>query len=171
MTEEEIRVRSVYLFMACSRAIEAFTDQLAATFPSAPLSSRLLLEKSVRRELAMLVRYWASRQIWQRLDAQEADAKAINIALLRLFTDGFKLPKDGSGLRYAELSTRDQECGELSRRIAGALGTEHQPLLAELERSITLWNKAVTTHTIDALGVPMEHLKVRVKAWAEGTPG
>ena len=170
MTEEETRVRSVYLFLACSQAIDQFKDRLVATFETSPLSSKLLLEKLLRRELGLLFRYWTTRQIWERLDANEADAKNLNLALLRLFTDAFKLPKDGSGLRYAELSTLAEEAQELSHRITNALGMEHRPLLTELQGAILPCRDAVTKYTVEALDLPVSQLTASIKEWAEPAP-
>ena len=171
MTQEEIRVRSAYLFLACSQAVEQFTDRLAATLSSPPLSVQPTLQKSLRRELGLLFRYWATRQIWQRLESSDADARSLNLALLRLFTDAFRLPRDGSGLRYAELSTLTEELRELSHRITNALGMEHQPLLAELEAGILPWRDAVTTYTTDALQLSLEELSAKVKGWTGEGPG
>ena len=171
MTDEETRIRSVYLFLACSQAIDQFKDRLVATFDAVPLSSKVLIEKLLRRELGMLFRYWATRQIWDRLDANEADAKNLNLALLRLFTDAFKLPKDGSGLRYAELSTLAEEAQELSHRITNALGLEHRPLLTELQGAILPCRDAVTKYTVEALDLPVSQLTVSIKEWAEQAPG
>src|SRR6185295_15941804 len=106
------------------------------------------IEKSLTRELGMLFRYWITRQIWERLEAREEDAKQLNLAVLRLFTNGFKLPKDGSGLRYAELSSPAEEVRELGHRITNALGMEHAPLLAELQGSILTWRQAIVQHTV-----------------------
>lgn len=167
MTEEEIRVRSIYLFLVCSQAVEQFKDRLAASLPSPPLSSKLLTERLLRRELGLLFRYWTTREIWQRLEADEADAKHLNLALLRLFTNDFKLPKDGSGLRYAELSTPAEEAQELSQRVTTALGVEHQPLLAELQGGLLSWRSAVLKYTADALERPLDELTASIKAWAE----
>ena len=72
MTAEEIRLRSVFLFLACSQAVEQFKGQLSATFPTKPLSADVVLDKLLRKELSMLVRYWATRQIWGQLEAQES---------------------------------------------------------------------------------------------------
>ena len=114
----------------------------------------------------MLFRYWTTRQIWERLDSEEADAKALNLALLRLFTNHFRLPRDGSGLRYVELSNVDEETLELSRRITTALGMEHPPLLAELRVVIFPWREAVRQYTTEAIELPIDRLASRVKEWA-----
>ena len=170
MTDEEIRVRSVYLFLACSQAVEQFKDQLAATFPTPPLSSKLLLDKLLRRELGLLFRYWTTRKIWERLEANEADAKSLNLALLRLFTDGLKLPKDGSGLRYAELSTPIEEVHELSHRMTNALGVEHPPLLTELQEGLFLWRDTVLQHTANAIELPLTELTASIQRWTARAP-
>ena len=170
MTEDEIRIRSLYLFFACSQAVHQCKQQLTATFKDVPLSGNLLIDRTLTRELGMLFRYWITRQIWQQLDASEADAKQLNLAVLRLFTNGFRLPKDGSGLRYAELSSPAEEVRELGHRVTNALGMEHAPLLAEMQGSILVWRQAVTQRTTEALQQPVERLAASVKAWAASAP-
>ena len=167
MTPEEIHIRSQYLFLACARAVDQLTARLAATFPSPPPAVGPLLEKSLKRELGLLFRFWASQQIWERLDASEADAKRLNLALLRLFTGAFRLPQDGSGLRYAELLSLGDEVHELSRRITAALGVSHQPLLGELQGAILPWRDAVNQYTTDALELPLDQLSASVKEFGE----
>ena len=171
MSPEELRVRSLYLFLACSQAIEQLKDRLMATVPSSPPPVKALLEKSLKRELALLFRYWATRQIWKRLEARESDAKNLNLALLRLFFEGFRLPKDGSGLRYAELSTLSEETRELSHRLVSAVGVEHAPWLKELEGAMLPLRDMVLQHTVEALELPLDQLSSSVKAWAERAPG
>ena len=166
MTQEEIKVRSVYLFLACSQAIEQFTARLAATIsPPDPLR-KSSVERSLRRELALLFRYWASQQIWERLESREADAKNLNLALLRLFTDTL-LPRDGSGKRYAELSSMTEELVELRRRITETLGIADTALLTELENAILPWRDAITQYTTDALETPLAQLAASVQALVE----
>lgn len=164
MSPEEIRIRSLYLFHACSRTIDQVTARLVAAYTSPPPSAQPAVEKSLKRELGLLVRYWAAQQIWERLDASEADAQQLNLSLLRLFTDAFRLPRDGSGLRYAELSTLAEEIQELGRRITTALSVSHRPLLVELEAAMLPCRDAVTTHTTNALQEPLERLLASVKA-------
>ena len=171
MSPEEIRLRSLYLFLACSQAIEQLKDRLIATLPPPPTSTKPLMEKSIKRELGLLFRYWATRQIWRRLEANEQDAKNLNLALLRLFFEGFRMPKDGSGMRYAELSTLSDELRELSHRITNALGAEYLPLLRELEAALLPWRDAVFQYTVDALELPLEQLSLSIKGWAERSPG
>lgn len=167
MTPEETRIRSVYLFLACSQAVEQFKDRLVGTFEAPTLSSKLVLEKLLRRELGLLFRYWATRQIWERLESAEADAKNLNLALLRLFTDAFKLPKDGSGLRYAELSTLVEEAQELSHRITNGLGMEYRPMLVELQGAILPCRDAVTKYTVEALELPVSQLTTSINEWTK----
>lgn len=169
MTAEEVRLRALYLFLACSHAIETFAQHLIATFPNPTMSSRLMLDRSLRRELGILFRYWTTRQIWNALDADEASAKSLNLALLRLFTEAFHLPRDGTGLRYAELSDAAEEAREISQRVTGALGMEHAPLLAELHGGLPSWRDTVIRQTRDALGLPLPDINEAVKRWASGT--
>ena len=166
-SREEIRLRATYLFLACSRVIEQLKEDLAAYLPSPALRLKRLLERPLRRELGLLVRYWTTRQIWQRWEANEADAKQLNLVLLRLFTEEFKLPKDGTGLRYAELSTLEEEARELGRRMTNAFEVEHQPLLRELYQRLLPCRDAVLRYTVEALQLPLEQLQSRVSAWME----
>lgn len=168
MIQEEIRLRATYLFLACSRAIEQLKESLATHLPSPALRLKPLLEKPLRRELGLLVRYWTTRHIWQQWEANEAEAKQLNLVLLRLFTEEFKLPKDGTGLRYAELSTLDEELRELSRRITDAIEIEHQPLLGELQQGLSPCREAVLRHTVEALQLPLDQLQSRISAWTAG---
>ncbi len=170
MTQEDIRVRSLYLLLVSSRAVEEFKNHLAATFPAQPLSARLQLDRAIWRELGMLFRYWITRQVWDLLEDHEEDAKALNVALLRLFTENFRLPRDGSGLRYAELSTPAEEVQELMQRLTNALEMTHQPMLEALQGGILSWRDAIARHTIEALQWPIEELAVKIKEWAEQIP-
>ena len=167
MTDDEIRIRSTYLFLACSQAIERFAVRLSSTLPEPPSAVKPLWEKSLKKELGLLFRYWTTRQIWEHLEGEEAAAKALNLALLRLFTDAFRLPKDGSGLRYAEFSTLAEEVQELGHRITNDLGLQHPPLLAELRTATLPWRDAVAAYTADALERPLDQLAANVKAWVE----
>ncbi len=170
MTQEEIRIRSVYLFLACSRGIEQAVDRLMTTFPDSPPSSRPVLDKTLKREVGLLFRYWTTRHIWEQLEANEEDAKQLNLALLRLFTETFRLAKDGSGMRYAELSSPHEEIQELRQRITNALGVAPSLFANELEMEIVPWRDTVIRYTVDAVHSPLELLTVQVKAWAQRTP-
>ena len=118
----------------------------------------------------MLFRYWMTRRIWEQLEASEGDAKHLNLALLRLFTNAFKLPRDGSGLRYASLLTLAEELQELCHRITNTLGLEHHALLAELQGGIMPWREAVAKCTTEGLELPLASLSSKVKALAEQAP-
>ncbi len=171
MTPDEIRVRSTYLYLACAQAVDQVAGRLASTLPpSTPPASGALL-RSLRRELGLLFRYWTTRQIWRQLEAEEVDAKDMNVALLRLFVDGFKLPRDGSGLKYAELSTAADELHELSHRITNAIGQERRELLAELPGVILPWRDAIATYTSEAVALPLDQITGRVRELAGRLPG
>ena len=168
MVPEELRVRSLYIFLSCSRAIEEASGRVRAAVPDSLSSVQPALDKTLKKELALLFRYWATRRIWERLGSDELGAKELNLALLRLFFEGFKLPKDGSGMRYAELSTVSEEIRELAHRVAHALGGEHPPLLEELERAILPWRDAVLQCTAEALSRSTEDLSSAIAAWGSG---
>lgn len=171
MTEEEIRVRSIYLYLSCSQDVERYVTQVVAALPTPLPSPRILLEQVVRRELGLLIRYWIARQVWQRLDANEADAKLLNLSLLRLFIEGLRLPRDGSGLRYAELSSLADETRELHHRMVNALGVDAPSLLTTLQQSVGAWRQTTWQATAEALERPVEQLTDRVKAWAQRPTG
>ena len=124
----------------------------------------------MKRELGLLCRYWATRIIWERLASNESDAKSFNVALLRLFTEAFKLPRDGSGLRYAELSTSGEEVQELAHRLTDALGIVHEPLLGDLAARLPSWRTSIVQQTIQALDLPLNDVETRMKAWAGRMP-
>jgi hypothetical protein len=169
MTDEEIKIRSVYLFLACSQAVEQLASALIAAEAGGSAPIKPSTEAGIRKELGLLFRYWTTRQIWERLEADEASAKKLNLSLLRLFTSAFRLPRDGSGLRYAELSTADDEVQELRRRLAGAVGTGRPRLFDALDASIISWRDAVSRYTLEALEHPLPQLTASVKEWAART--
>jgi hypothetical protein len=170
MTQEEVRTRALYLFLACSQVVDQLKEELLGKLPVAGSALRPMTVQIVRRELGLLFRYWATRQIWQRLEAYEADAKALNLALLRLFTEGLKLPRDGSGLKYASISNLADAVRELSQRLHHGLGQEYPQLLSHLQAGILTWHDVVKRHTDEALEWPLEQLAARVKSWAERPP-
>ena len=167
MTPDELPTRSTYLFLSCAQAAEQFAGTLAATYPTPPLSTKALLDRVLRREMGLLVRYWVTRRIWEQLEDDEANAKALNLSLLRQFTSTFGLPKDGSGLRYAELSSLTDELGELAHRITTALGMSYRPLLDLLQQSIASWQETILQRTNEAVELPLDQLAPRVRTWLE----
>lgn len=167
MTRDEIEVRSSYLLLACSQAIEHLHDHLVAVLPSSVVPSNPLLQRTLRRELGLIFRYWVTKQIWDRAELVEADARQLNLVLLRLFTEAFHLPRDGSGLRYAELSSFEEEARELSRRIVHAAPGAPQSFLAELRGALSRCQETVRRQTADALDLPTGRLTASVTAWME----
>ena len=171
MTENEIRIRSLYLFLACSQAIDRCKERLACFLPATTPSIEPLFEKLVKRELGLLFRYWATQRIWKALETNEEDAKNFNLAVLRQFFDGLRLPKDGSGLRYAELLTLPEQVTELSRRVDYSLSHINvETLLKELQQELPAWHASVMNYTEEALSLPMDRLAGAIKTWAERTP-
>ena len=63
MTDEEIRVRSLYLFLGCQQTIEQCTHRFLESLP-APSEVQLPVDKMMKRELGLLFRYWATQHIW-----------------------------------------------------------------------------------------------------------
>ena len=167
MPPEEIRLRSLYLFLACSQGVETLKEELAKVLPAGPSSAKLMIDRALRRELGLLFRYWTTREIWERLEADEPTAKQLNLTLLRLFTDGLKLPRDGSGLRYAELSGPGEQVLELSSRVANAIGTIPPTLLETVRSGALPWRDVVLRYVGDALALPLSQIRASVKGWAE----
>ena len=167
MTPQEIQVRSLYVFLACSQVIEQCQGSLSRTVPELTEAVKPLFQKSVKKELGLLFRYWATQHIWKALDNREADAKNMNLALLRLFFEGLRLPKDGSGLRYAELFTVPEQISELYHRLANSVGLTSDPLLKHLQQEMPVWRAEVMKQTTDALGLSVEALSEKIKVWAE----
>lgn len=165
MHTEEVHLRSLYLYLGCARAVEEFQGRLLTTLPADTPATEQARCRVLRRELGMLFRYWTTREIWNRLEAEQHDAKSLNLRLLRLFTEGFRLPRDGSGLRYAELMTPAEEVHELSYRITNALGMSHPPLLEMLHSGILPWRDMVMRRTRDALDFPLEKVRQSVREW------
>lgn len=158
------------MFLACSQVIDTSQAQAGRAVPEAPETGRLLFQKTLRRELGLLFRYWATQHIWKALERCEADATNINLALLRLFFEGLRLPKDGSGLRYAQLFTVPEQIQELSHRLNQSLGTGGDAVLKQLQDDLPAWRAEVIKHTTDALGLSIEELSAKIKRWAEREP-
>lgn len=167
MTQGEIGTRCAYLFEACFDLLESIRAEFAAAVPSPSPQERRMLDKAVTRELGLLFRYWATSHIWRQCESNETDARHLNLAVLRLFTDQLKLPKDGSGLRYAELPPTDEE-GELGRRISQATGIASAPLLRIVHGSIESWREVLTRHTAEAVELPVGDLAARTRAKIQG---
>ena len=153
MTPQEISLRTRYLLVECLRAIDQVVDRCAAEGRLPPETRRVL-----QRELGLLFRHWAARELWARLEAREADASAMNLTLLRGFTEALRLPRDGSGLRYAELSTPAQELSELRQRLRDALGPAHiEP--ADFAEAILVWREIVARYVAEATDQPVGALE------------
>ena len=167
MLPEEIRLRALYLYLACAQGVETFKDELATVLPDGPEAAKPTMDRTLRRELGLLFRYWTTREIWERLETDESSAKQLNLMLLRLFTEGLRLPRDGSGLRYAELSAPAEQVHEMISRIATALGTTHAPLLDAVRSGAPPWREVVVQYVVDALELPMSQIRASVKGWAE----
>lgn len=169
MTDHELALRALYLYFSCSRQVERSLGMLLAALPASGRIEAGIQERTTRRECGLLFRHWASREIWERMD-EDAQATQLNLELLRLFTNGFKLPKDGSGLRYAELSTLEEELREFWHRLTRALGVEDTRLLGLMERSAGEWRSAVAEAAGQALQQEFSLIEAEVKEWTQAAP-
>lgn len=150
MTPEQTHACAQQLCRACAQSAQEWVGQLLQVAPAPPESGRSI-QRVLMRELGLLGRYWATQQIWQRLEADDRAATALNLAVLRAFTEAFQLPRDGSGLRYASLGSPGEESRELGARVTTALGLEHEPLLRQLQVGIAAWRQTVLRAVEDAL--------------------
>ena len=166
MTDDEQQIRSLYLFLACSQAIDQCRERLAGKLPASASTMQPVFEKMMKKELGLLFRYWATQRIWKAFDASETDGKNFNLAVLRQFFEGLRLPKDGSGLRYAELLSVPEQVTELYRRLGSQLGVQSEIVLKELQHELPAWHALVTTYTDEALRAPLARLSSTIKAWA-----
>jgi len=163
MTDDEIRLRALYVFYQCEAMV---TEAMAQLQPLVPRETEMSAERVLRRELGLLFRYWATHCIWGRLEARQEEAKRLNISILRLFIDAFKLPRDGSGLKYAELPTVNDMANELSQRLRHALGGMPQPLDVILHASVRQWEDRIGRDVGDALALPFDAVQAAVKRMA-----
>lgn len=166
MTDQELRLRALDMYLSCSRVVDQALRYLLPALPASGKAEAVSQERTARRECGMLFRHWASREIWDRVE-QDKDATQMNLELLRLFTNGFKLPKDGSGLRYAELSTQEEELREFWHRLTHALGVEETRLLAMIERAADEWKQAVMQAAERMLTQPIAVIEAEVREWTQ----
>ena len=165
MTDEEIRLRALYVFLGCQQAIDDYATRLLESLPAAS-EVQLPVEKMVTRELGLLFRYWATQHIWKVLET-EHDAKNFNLAVLRQFFDGLRLPKDGSGICYAERLTIAEQTSELSKRLSNQIGIQAESLLEEFQHEVPAWHASVINYTEEALHIPLERLQSSITEWAK----
>ncbi|MBI2174313.1 MAG: hypothetical protein HYU33_03875 [Candidatus Omnitrophica bacterium] len=158
MSTQEIQARARYLFLTCVQMVDRVKERLVSLLPESVQSNAAALEVSLRRELGLLFRYWATQQIWQRMALQEKEARMMNIALLRLFTEELKLPRDGSGLRYAQLGSLIEETREFKKRVGQLIGFEYPPLTAQLEGALLVLREELERRVAEALQMPLEDL-------------
>ena len=164
MPDEEVQLRARYLGAACVQAAQGWAERLLERLPAQAGRADPQMRRIVLRELGLLARHWSTRQIWHRLETNEHAAKELNLAVLRVFTETFKLPRDGSGLRYASLGSLSEEARELSARLVTALGLEHPPLVRELQAGIIAWREAVLRAVEQSLTLSREQVAATANA-------
>lgn len=164
MTDKEIRLRAEYLYIACCyAAVKEITDSIIDTLKSSKIIVDDTVKEVVLREVGILFRFWTTRAIWESLIEDENDAKRFNFSLFRLFNSGFKLPKDDSGIRYAQISGTVEEVKELGRRICNALKLECAITMFEINIGISHWLELILKFTKDAVELPVEQIENMLK--------
>ncbi len=149
--------------------VESALPGLLPTLAAPTRTEAMAYERAVRRECGMLFRHWAARAVWENV-TDDADATQVNLELLRLCTAGFKLPKDGSGLRYAELGSPEEETREFWQRLTHSIGLEGTALLGTVERSLPGWRRDVAAAAERALEQSLSVLEAEAKAWTQQIP-
>jgi hypothetical protein len=139
LEREHLELYASFLFLKCAAAVRHIVKES----PSALSESfdTVFFERHLRRELGILLRYWISHDIWEVFEDDSEGSRELNLLVLRHFTRGLKLPKDGSGLKYAELSTLKEQLRELCHRLTAVLGKEDKPFFRWVESHFTAWRK------------------------------
>ncbi len=149
--------------------VDSALPGLLPTLAAPTRTEAMAYERTLRRECGMLFRHWAARAVWENV-LDDADATQVNLELLRLCTAGFKLPKDGSGLRYSELGTAEEEGREFWHRLTHGIGVEGAGLLGTVERSLPGWRRDVAAAVERALAQSLTVLEAEAKAWTQQIP-
>lgn len=161
MTNEEINLRSEYLYLASCLAAIKLRDSI---IESANLEEDEKVKGIVLRELGILFRFWITREIWESLVEDETDAQKFNFRLLHLFNSGFKIPQDGSEIRYAQISGTVDEVKELGRRICNSLKLECIITMFKINIGITPYMEAILKFTKNAVELPIEQIENMLKS-------
>lgn len=160
MTGEEIRLRSLYVYLGCAYAAVKYRDQgLLPILQEANVETNERVKDLVLREIGILFRFWSTRQIWEREVANESDAKSLNLALMQLFNVGLRLPKDNSGVEYAQASGTLGEVQKFGHRICKGLRGDDYTLALELNSTLPAWAKAVFQYVEDGVNLPLQQVQ------------
>lgn len=166
MNEAEARLRALYLYSNCDRILDEALERIRPLTVGQTMESRPA-SRTLKRELGMLLRHWCSRKLWEMLEAQETLATQFNLEFLRLCIRGFKLSRDGSGLRYAELSSLQEELRECAGRLQQALGGDKETFARILEENGSGWNAGVCTAVDRSLTLSRETIDNQVRSWMQ----
>ena len=169
MNDNERRLRALHLYFGCSRLADAALRQLLPALSSANRAEALASERTLRRECGLLLRHWAANALWEKV-LDNTDATQLNLELLRLCTSGFKLQKDGSGLRYAELALEEEEAREFWHRLTQHLGIEDTRLLSRIEAALPAWKRDVIEAVDRSLAQTLSVLEAEARSWTEQAP-
>lgn len=165
MDEKEIRLRAVYLFLTSVKAVDHFMEKLCSHVIELKEGRKTpAFDVLLRQEIALLFRHWAARILWNRLEASETDATRMNQQLLRLFTEGFKLPRDGRGVHYAALLTLEEEGFVFSERMFNTLTLSRKPASTSFHFILQQVCEATTTRAKEALEWPLDRLTKTVES-------
>lgn len=160
MEDKEIRSRALYLFLTAVKVVDQYMEKLCSHVIELKEGRKTpTFDVLLRQEIAILFRHWAARTLWNRLEASEAVATRMNQQLLRLFMDGYKLPRDGSGVHYAALLTIEEECFVFSDRLLNTLALTRKPAIKSFGSILQRACEAITAHSEEALEWPIERLR------------
>lgn len=164
--DQELHLRALNMYLACRLLVDQALRSLLQALPSSGRAEAIVQERAARRECGLLFRHWAAREIWQRVES-DGYATKLNLELLRLFTAGFKLSKDGSGLRYSELGTQEEELREFWHRLTHGLGIEETRVLSLIEQLAGQWKEGVVRAADRMLNQPMPVIEAEVREWTQ----
>ncbi len=159
MDSEEIRIRSLYLYVACSYAAVKLKEHIFAEMEKLGITSDEARKELVLKEIGVLFLFWTTRQIWERLVENEGDAKSLNVALAKLFHDGFKLPSDERRIRYAQVSGTVEEIEQFAFTVCDTLERHDAFLLVRLAVIYKHQFKLILQYTEDAVALSVSNIK------------
>ncbi len=168
MNEKEVRLRTFFIFVKSTELFEAVQKELVTLLEGQAQVNEHRLNHAMRREGGILFRYWSTRFLWDALSDDDETAKQLNLRLLRLFSENFDFPRDGSGLLYAELSTPFDEAREFIRRLNKQLDIEDLETLREfVQKEFLGWREQILAVTQEAIEADLEVLETAASGWVQ----
>lgn len=168
MDDREVRLRTFYVFVKSAELFESIEESLSGLLEAGDRANPHQIRHLLRRETGILFRYWATRYLWDALDQDEEIAKRMNLSLLRIFAENFEFPRDGSGLKYAELSTPYDEAREWIRRLNKQIPIDDLEGLRQwVQKDFLQWRQRILDFTQESLVADLEWLQAAADQWVQ----